>query len=320
MGSVSGRNCIVHPERSAIALCRHCSKPVCSQCAIHAVAVDSHFCSEDCRKAALSTDQAKTSATPDRELVAGLRRPFPTGMKLWFRSLRELALRLAPVALLIGLVVTLGIDPTEAQLESDELGFANWAFIAMLVILAYGIALAGVIVSQRHTGYVHESSYLWALKRLIPWAATWVLVLAITMVGTLLLIVPGIYLGLRLFWADEYALIHGAGPIAALRESWKLTENEAGPIFIFQFLIGLFTYGVVIAWSMVLFALTFASEAIGLESRLIGFVFVWSVFMAYALVHSPEVARFYGMRASKSERARRVAQGKDAGPQFWLAD
>ena len=36
------------------------------------------------------------------------------------------------------------------------------------------------------------------------------------LVGFLLLIVPGIVLSVRLFWADEFALVHSASPLAAL--------------------------------------------------------------------------------------------------------
>lgn len=318
MDSAAGRSCSVHPNRVAVALCQHCSKPVCSQCALHAVAIDAYFCSEDCRRSALSVDQAKTRARPDRELVAGLQSPFATGIKLWFRSLQDLVLGMAPAAFLIGLAVWLGIDP-EVPLESDEMPISDWAIFTILAALAYGMALAGVVLSQRHTGYVTESSFMWALWRLIPWLATWALVFAITVAGTLLFIIPGIYLGLRLFWADEYALIHSSGPIRALQQSWKLTENEVGAIFLFQFLAGLFSYAILIAGIVLLMGLGFVGGALGVGDGGVGFATGWTFLMGYALFHGPEVARFYGMRASKSERARRAA-GKDAGPQFWTAD
>jgi len=64
------------------------------------------------------------------------------------------------------------------------------------------------------------------------------LIIGLLIVGVLL-IVPGIYCALRFFWADEFALIHGCGPVKALRESWHLTRGKVWDIFSFQFLLSI---------------------------------------------------------------------------------
>jgi len=77
------------------------------------------------------------------------------------------------------------------------------------------------------------------LRNLLPgFLATLLMVLAIG-VGLLLLIVPGIVLALGLQFA-LYALIDKElDPIAALRESWRLTEGYKLTIFVVNLVIGI---------------------------------------------------------------------------------
>lgn len=67
---------------------------------------------------------------------------------------------------------------------------------------------------------------------------TWICVWALVCLGYLLLILPGIYIAFRLFWADEYALHDGAPPWRAIARSWRLTSDAQG-IFSFQYRTGL---------------------------------------------------------------------------------
>lgn len=45
-------------------------------------------------------------------------------------------------------------------------------------------------------------------------------------VGTLLLILPGVYLFIRLYIAIPAVMLYGHGPIEALRVSWRLTRGK----------------------------------------------------------------------------------------------
>lgn len=110
---------------------------------------------------------------------------------------------------------------------------------------------------------------------------------------------------LRFFWADEYALAHEAGPIEALRESWNLTRNGAWQIFSFQFLIGVLLYPTlliaVFVFTVILVPLGFLTDlGPGWLAELciltLGFVIF---FIAYASLHAPELAFFYGIRAAR---------------------
>jgi hypothetical protein len=180
------------------------------------------------------------------------------------------------------------------------------AAVFLLAAFGFGIALTQVIISRQYTGRVQGNPYTWALRRFVPWVLTLALVLAATFLGMLALLIPGIYIGVRLFWADEFALTHQAGPLQALKESWNLTKNNAGAVFTFQFLAGLAAYLVIIAGVLLLAGMELAIDALGrpeylgpLEITLILLV----IFVGYGALHAPEIVRLYGMRA---ERARSV--------------
>ena len=281
----------------------------------------------------------------DGRLLPGLVSPILTGGRLWGRSLGSLARYLIPLALLLT-VVAWTQDPSSLVGEIDEvdstvlgtpvaevprpvetadidvgadLGSTVTALL-LAFLFAFSIALIGVVLSQCHTGRVKGNLYFWTLKRLVPWAVTWSLVLFLTFLGFIAFIVPGIIIGLRLFWADELALIHGAGPIRALKESWQLTKNAAGAVFGFQFLAGLAMYPILLAAivSFVLITLPFGLLSSfgtgGLADIVFTFIAVLILFITYGALHAPELAYFYGIRAARAALSPAEAERAD-----WLA-
>ena len=50
-------------------------------------------------------------------------------------------------------------------------------------------------------------------------------------IGLVLLIVPGIYIGLRLVFAPQIIVEENAGAIASLRRSWEITRGATGQVF-----------------------------------------------------------------------------------------
>ncbi len=71
--------CTVHPNCAAIALCDHCSKPLCSQCRVEDVAPEEVFCSPERRKTHAATRTKKT--INERELIDGFHHPFWGGLE-----------------------------------------------------------------------------------------------------------------------------------------------------------------------------------------------------------------------------------------------
>ncbi len=184
----------------------------------------------------------------------------------------------------------------------------------LIVAFAIGAAISQVILSNNYVALSPGVPYAWALKRFVPWVVTVVLAFAIMFLGLFALIIPGIYLSLRLFWADEFALIHGAGPIQALKESWMLTESSAGAIFSFQFLAGLAAYGVIIVVGLVMggvrVLLESASAFLDLELLQMAFIY-WGILLGYSGLHAPEIVYLYGMRAEAETTAHEL--GKPLG-------
>jgi len=88
-----------------------------------------------------------------------------------------------------------------------------------------------------------------------------------------------------------------------LKDSWKLTEGEAGPIFKFQFIAGWAAYLIVIvgaiAFGLVQSALDMTNIP-SLASPVEKAIAYALIFVGYGAVHAPEIVHFYGMRAENS--------------------
>ncbi len=281
----------------------------------------------------------------DERLLPGLESPILTGWRLWGRSLGSLARYLSPLALLLTVIAwtqdpsslvgeidevdstVLGTpvaeDPQPVETADVDAGADPGSTVTALLLaflFAFSIALTGVVLSQCYTGRVKGNPYFWTLKRLVPWAVTWSLIFLFTFLGFIAFIVPGIIIGLRLFWADELALIHGAGPIRALKESWQLTKNAAGAVFGFQFLAGLAMYPILLAAMVSIALITLPFELLssfgtgGLADIVFTFIAVLILFISYGALHAPELAYFYGIRAARAALSPAEAERAD-----WLA-
>jgi hypothetical protein len=303
-GSIQATSCANHPDQSAVGSCGNCGKPVCDACRVEDVAIEATFCSERCRE----SRPGKPGGRPvdNATLEAGLRRPIRTGWALALRSTGRIVAHVLPIVIVGGLTVAwlnrMAEGPAGPLAPAIGFGFV----LLVLFAGAFGVALVGVILSARHTGCVHGPPYALVARRFLPWLATWVLMIAIAFAGYLLLIFPGIYLSLRLFWADEFALVHDRNPIAALRASWELTRKQAGEIFIFQFLLGFAQYLILIPAVLVLAVLIGGLDAISPPSDpdtiggLHAVVLLFVGFVAYGAMHGPEIVKFYGMRAARA--------------------
>jgi uncharacterized membrane protein len=158
--------------------------------------------------------------------------------------------------------------------------------------------VTGTTMSQQYTKFIRGNVHIWTLRRIVPWALTWVLVLTATLMGYVLLIFPGVIVALRLFWADEYALAHRAGPFRAIKQSWEITKGEAGEVFVFQLVTGFLMWGVFLAGFGVASAVVAFASLLGpLGMPFTSFAMPLVLFLGYAVMHSVELSKFYGMRA-----------------------
>jgi len=295
--------CARHPEQASIATCGRCGQPLCEQCRVESVATEQVFCSERCLEAPREAELDQETVS-NKALREGLKKPIRIGWALWGRSVGSLVVAVLPLAVVGGVLWWYMARSLDEGV--DEYGLrVTILIVALLVIGAYGVAVVGIMLSQRHTRLVRENPHTKAARRFIPWMATWFLVIAITMVGYFALILPGIYLAIRLFWADEFALIHDKGPIAALKASWELTRKAASPVFHFQIILGFAQYLVIIP-AAILVALAFGGlTALGMTAvdRLSiaeAFIFAFVGLVVYSAMHAPEIVQFYGMKAARA--------------------
>ena len=303
--------CAIHPGTQAVALCDLCSKPLCEACRHEEVSTDAVFCSASC----LTAHRAVSGGLPGithAELLEGYKRPIINGWKLWLRSLPALTLHVAPLAVLAGVVYHGIPEPVEGE-TMKAFGIADVGLqVGFLSILVFGVALTQVVLSQQYTRLVRGNAVQWTLRRFVFWAATWILIIIVTLLGYILLIVPGVILSLRLFWADEFALVHEYGPIRALAEGWRLTKGEAGHVFVFQLLAGLAAYVPLLLLGLAFVALSFVLNVMrggvsGMgvaEGALLSFI----ILSFYSVLHAPEIVYFYGMRAARATPV--AAEGK----------
>jgi hypothetical protein len=70
------------------------------------------------------------------------------------------------------------------------------------------------------------------MARAVPVVVTFLAVTLVTVVGFALLIVPGIYLGIRLYPAVPAVVIEGVGPGEALSRAWRRTAGSVGRGFV----------------------------------------------------------------------------------------
>ena len=178
-------------------------------------------------------------------------------------------------------------------------------FSLHLLGLGFGVALTQVILSSQYIRLGIGSPYTWVFRRIVPWGATWFLYAFLTSMGLVAFIIPGIIISLRLFWADEFALVHGKGSIESLRESWTLTRDKGLSILVFQFLAGWAQLIIAFPAILLLFAIGQMPSQSALAELVQGSLSWLVVFVTYGAVHAPELAYFYGMLAARDSSGSR---------------
>jgi hypothetical protein len=115
-------------------------------------------------------------------------------------------------------------------LQQFALGLLSWVIQTLLTM---GVIY---IVLRVHDGKTANYGDLWApVTHFLNYLAASILYVLIVIGGLILLIVPGVYWGLKFFFANYLVIDHGLGPIEALKASSRLTSGAkwqmAGVLF-----------------------------------------------------------------------------------------
>ena len=173
---------LVNQQRDAVITV---ARPFAGNCRVEDTAAEEVFCSEPCREKRTKARSGPVLAS-ESVLLEGFDQPIKTGWKLWARSLPALCLYTAPIAFIMGIVVWLAHEPLAA--EGGETTVSGGTEILIFLMLAFGIALTQVILSQRYTRLVQGDPYTWTLRRFVPWTLSWIICFAAIVLGTLALV------------------------------------------------------------------------------------------------------------------------------------
>lgn len=123
--------------------------------------------------------------------------------------------------------------PAAATITSVAVG----ALLQTPLIVAVNAAsvLAAARGEEPHVGGAFRA----AAPRFVPAIAAVVLAALAILAGFVLLVIPGIYLAVRLYLAAQAAVVDGRGPMDALRRSGELVRGEWWPTFGCLLLAGL---------------------------------------------------------------------------------
>ncbi|MDX9856487.1 MAG: hypothetical protein RBT76_01720 [candidate division Zixibacteria bacterium] len=317
-------SCSNHPGIPATVTCDHCGRAVCDQCCVSLIARELDFCSDTCLQR--YTAQNRTEyGSPDRppisnqQLIENLRHPFVNGARLFSRSFLPLIQKVAlPLsALIVALLASMG-GLSARQYSYEATGFKGTLLsLVCLACWAFVIFAMNMLTSRIYTGGSTRNLYSQVARSFFRTLGAWIIFLLGVLIGAVMLIIPGIIAGVRLFWADEYALLHGMGPIRAARASADLTRGYAWPTLKHQLLTNLMGELLLVA---AIIGLNFSIHPIMTvfpeytQMAIIISVLVLALTLTYAFVHASEVVYFYGLRALKYENERKNERTPESEP------
>jgi hypothetical protein len=140
---------------------------------------------------------------------------------------------------ILGTIITASTDDTayDVNAPANESSEAVAGFLVSIGVQSLGAALAVAACFKaisaaylgEHAG-AGESLGLLA-RRLIPLVIAWVFVVLISIAGFFLLILPGIWLSVKLCMTFSAIAFERAGPFAAIGRSWRLTRGNWWRVF-----------------------------------------------------------------------------------------
>ena len=114
-------------------------------------------------------------------------------------------------------------------------GFGLAAIVMLLVAAAIGVQFNLALAHQADRALQGNrpslsSSISVTTNRIVPAILAFMLLGIAVGLGTMALILPGLYIGIRLFPALPVAALEEVGPIETLKRSWSLSEGETGSV------------------------------------------------------------------------------------------
>ena len=124
-----------------------------------------------------------------------------------------------------------------SAVHAPAVSFAIW-LVQTIIDLIVGIGLIHItlkFVDEREPVYKDLFYY----KPIVNYFIASFLTTLIVIGGVILLIIPGIYFGLRLKFATYLVIDKNLSPVDAIKQSWKMTKGSIWNLFFFGILLGL---------------------------------------------------------------------------------
>jgi uncharacterized membrane protein len=153
------------------------------------------------------------------------------------------------VGLIIGFTIIYSLLIIFAMPAKGESMGAGSMIVSILCPLMMGLFLMGYLKNCLQTLDGEEpqfSAYGQESRKLITFLIAYIIYMVIVALGTVLLIVPGIYLALRLQFFYAAIVEDNAGIIESLKRSWTMTKGHSLSLFIlFLFMLLVYFIGCV---------------------------------------------------------------------------
>jgi uncharacterized membrane protein len=144
----------------------------------------------------------------------------------WTTTLRNLLLFLA--VMLVEFAIDLALTRLSVLAEGNgALPVAALGLASLVLRSAVALGLARIALAFCDGRRGRLADLLAEFQHILPYLLAQLLFSAIVTLGLILLIVPGIYLALRLQFFKYFIVDFGAGPLEALARSWDATRGAA---------------------------------------------------------------------------------------------
>ena len=185
-----------------------------------------------------------------------------TGMVLG--DLSRLFFVAAPFTLLPSVAVQLFVPPLPANLS--EISGQQFAWMVLLPFLIGNLAQLVVTALLLRPDITPRDAFARAVPLWLPYLAVLLLASVPVSLGVLALIVPGLFLYVRLaFLGSAVIVAEGGAPLDVLKRSWALSEGGQGALMLFAIVAIFGVIGVLMLTSLAGAAVDVVARLAGLE-------------------------------------------------------
>lgn len=160
------------------------------------------------------------------------------------------------IGLMIGyIILSIMLSVASIPLQNSIVGMMVFMVINVAISLIFSLGYLKNIFQALDGIEPQFSAYGQQASKCLPFLGASILYGIIVAIGTLCLIIPGIYLAIRLQFFAAFIVEENSGVIESLKRSWAITEGEV----LHLLLVFLVMYGIMILGIIVLFVGVFVA-------------------------------------------------------------